>query len=492
MNNINTSRFLRFPLSRYNAVLAVALLLITCSSCKKALLEEPKSLSVGTFYNTAAEVEAAANAIYLPYHGGSNNYAEYFMLLESYSDYCVGRNTYITNYSGMSATNTNRAGGTWTMFYLSIRNANLVIANAPNGKNISQADINKFVGEAKFMRAFNYFQLVKNWGGVPLHTEKNIIVTDVKRSTAAEVYELIISDLLDAEKNLPDVAAVSGRPSKWSAKTLLTDVYLQTGNFAGARDKAGEVISSNKYSLVPISTTDDFQKIYGPDVITTPEEVFYMKYTRQTGLGNYYVMFVNHPANKFHGAGGFFILYTLSTTSYFKNWDNNDKRKGLWYEINLGLGPNTMQNKKFIDPLGPSSTGAGNDHPWYRYADVLMMYAEATSRLGGPTPAAMQALNQVHRRAYGYNPLVPSPIDFNMADYNASNFLDLVIKEYGYEFQIEGKRWTQLVRTGKAPAVILAEKGQNITQKHYLWPIPVSELNFNKALDPIKDQNPGY
>lgn len=393
----------------------------------------------------------------------------------------------------MSTTNTNRSAGTWTMFYLSIRNANLVIANAPNGKAISPENIKRYVGEALFMRAFNYFQLVRNWGGVPLRIEKDMVNIDLKRSNTQEVYSLIISDLLEAEKSLPDVAAVSGRPSKWSAKTLLADVYLQSGDFTGARDKAQEVMNSNKYSLIPVSTSDDFQKIFGPDVITTPEEIFYLKYTRQNSLGNTYVMYLNHPSNKFHGAGGYFVVYSLSSTSYFNNWDNNDKRKGLWYGVNLGLGPNTIQNKKFIDPLAPGASGAGNDMPFYRYADVLMIYAEASARVaGGPTEAAMNALNQVHRRGYGYAPGAPSPVDFKVSDYNGAAFLDLVMKEYGYEFQLEGKRWHQLNRSGKAPQIIQAEKGLTIAPKHYLWPIPVSELNFNKALDPIKDQNPGY
>ncbi len=490
-NNNKSNYFAKHFLKSWNAIIAVFLLMIILGSCEKALVEEPKFLSGETFYNTVEEVEGAVNAIYPPYNS-SFSLADYISISESYSDYLVGRNTFFGDFQGLTTTNTSRTAGAWDQFYLSIRNANLVINLAPQGKNISQADIDKYVGEAKFMRAFAYFQLVKNWGGVPLRVETNMLDVDLKRSTAQETYDLIIADLLDAEAKLPETAAVAGRPSKYAAKTLLADVYLQTGNYTGARDKAGDVISSNKYALVPIKTVDDFQEIFGPDVVTTSEEIFYTKGTRQSGLGTPFVMHVNHSSTGFHGAGGWFILYSWSTTPYYTGWDDNDKRKELWYPLDMGLVGKTMMNKKFIDPLAPSSSGAGNDLPWYRYADALMIYAEAEARIEGPTAEAMEALNQVHRRGYGYDPKTPSPVDFKLADYNASSFLDLVVKEYGYEFQLEGKRWSELKRTGKAQEIILAMKGITIAPKNYLWPIPISEMNFNKALDPVKDQNPGY
>ena len=68
----------------------------------------------------------------------------------------------------------------------------------------------------------------------------------------------------------------------------------------------------------------------------------------------------------------------------------------------------------------------------------------------------------------------------------------MVLQERGYEFDLEGKRWSDLKRTGKATEIILAVKGKTVAPKNYLWPIPVNEFNFNKAMDPAKDQNPGY
>lgn len=112
---------------------------------------------------------------------------------------------------------------------------------------------------------------------------------------------------------------------------------------------------------------------------------------------------------------------------------------------------------------------------------------------GNATTEAMEAVNQIRRRAYGYDPLVSSEVDYKLADYaSADKFRDLVIKERGYEFQLEGKRWLELKRTGKAKQVIKAEKGYDIDEISFLWPFPVDEINYNTALDPAQDQNPGY
>ncbi|MFC5410468.1 RagB/SusD family nutrient uptake outer membrane protein [Larkinella bovis] len=463
-------------------------------ACEDALKEEPKSLVVETFFNTAAEVETAASAIYSPLR--NTNMSVYEATLESQTDYAFGRGSWapLSDFQGFNDANITRVAGLWNTFYLSIRNANLVIRSAPKGAAISPADVAKYVGEAKFMRAFNYFQLVRNWAGVPIRTEANMDDIDLKRSTAEEVYALILADLKEAEASLPDNPAVAGRPTKWAAKTLLADVYLQLGQFAEARDKADEVIKSNKFSLVPVVTKEDFQtKVWGPDLVSTSEEIFYLKYARQVSQGNYMLWISNHPNTKLFNFGGAYAVYGDASNSVYKAWDDNDLRKKLWDIVDFGLGATTLVSSKFIDTQAVGQNGAGNDDPVYGYSDVLLIYAEAASRAGnGPTAAAMEALNQVHRRAYGKPANAPSTVDYKLADYNAATFWDLVLRERAYEFQLSGKRWLDLKRTGKAKAVILAAKGKNVVDKHLLWPIPVSEMNYNKGLDPAKDQNPGY
>ena len=471
-----------------------AIALITLASCEDLLEEKPKSIVVETFFNTAAEVEAATNGIYTPLR--SNNYTVYETTLECQADYAYGRGSWapLHEYQGFNDANISRVAGLWNAFYLSIRNANLVIANAPKGDAISEADIKKYVAEAKFLRAFNYFQLVRNWAGVPLRTEANMLETDLAKSTPEQVYALITADLTEAEQNLPDKPAMNGRPSKWSAKLLLADVYLNLKQYASARDKADEVIKSGKFSLVPVKTTADFQtNVFGPELVSTSEEIFFFKYTRQIAQGNYMLWITNHPSTGLFNFGGAYVVYGQTTDPFYQAWNEKDIRKGLWNKVNIGLGANTLLSSKFIDKAAIAQNGAGNDDPVYSYADALLIYAEAAAMAeNSVTPAAMEAVNQVRRRAYGLAPTTAAPDDYVATAYTATTFQDLVLQERAYEFHYLGKRWLDLKRTGKLKEVIQKSKNITVADKHLLWPIPNSEINFNKALDPSKDQNPGY
>lgn len=471
------------------------LLILLLTSCNKILVEKPKTVAVENFYNTAQEIESATNAIYEPLR--SNNMVEQIVILDAHTDWGYGRGSRgdYNAMQGFNAANINNAGARWNTFYLAIRNANLVIQNAPNGSSISQEDIDRNVAEAKFLRAFSYFQLVRNWGGIPLRTEENMTERDLAKSSADDVYSLIVADLKYAESNLPEVQTLVGKPTKYAAKTMLADVYLTLGKYPEAAGEANDVIQSNKYSLVPVTGKHDFQwNLFGPTIVTTPEEIFYFKYARQPGQGNWILWVLSHPSTGNFNFGGAYAHYSDATNPFYISWNDNDIRKSLWDKIDFGLGPNTLVSSKYVDPESiEKNNGAGNDLPIYRYADALLIYAEATCMASnGPTAEGVEALNKVHRRAYGKAPDVPSDVDFDIADYNEDTFRDLVLRERAYEFIFEGKRWYDLKRTGKAAEVFLATKGITIAEKAYLWPIPISELNFNKALNPATDQNPGY
>lgn len=468
-------------------------LAVLFSSCEEMLVEEPKSAVEENFYHTADEVETAVNAIYSPLR--TEDHTTYISTLEVHTDYGYGRGSFaqFNDFQGLNTNNINRVAGYWNDFYLSIRNANLVIFNAPNGNSIAQEDIDRYVAEAKFLRAFSYFHLVRNWGEVPLRTEANMRDIELSKSSKEEIYELIIADLLEAEMFLPEEQELLGRPTLFAAKTLLADVYLELERFSEAAGKADEVIQSGKYSLVPVAGTDDFQEIFGPEVITTPEEIFYLKFVRQPGQGNYLPWVFNHPSTGLYSFGGAYAQYSDASDPFYKNWDDNDLRKGLWDMVDFGLGDSTLVSRKFIDQQAIGDNDAGNDLPIYRYAEVLLIYAEASSRAtGGPTAEALEALNQVHRRAFGEDPSIPSSLDYSISGLDEASFLDLILQERSYEFQFEGKRWHTLKRTGKAEEVLMQNRGITIAESHYLWPIPASELEYNLALDPTTDQNPGY
>ncbi|QRR03253.1 RagB/SusD family nutrient uptake outer membrane protein [Dyadobacter sandarakinus] len=478
-----------------NKLIACLMLAAMLSSCSDLLEEKPKSLASENFYNTAAEAKAAVNAIYGPMRSDGGVGINYPAQLEGLADYGNSRGTQtpVSLYQGLDNTNINRVGSIWTSFYQSIRNANLVISNVPKGTAMTDAEKASFVAEAKYLRALTYFAMVRNWAGVPLRTEENMTIADVPRASVADVYALILADALEAEQNLPDNPGEIGRPTKWAAKTLLSEVYLYQEDWASAAARAREVIDSKKYALVEVAVAEDFQKIYGPEVVTTSEEIFYFKFSRQQGFGLVSYAHRKIGPYNYYGPGGVYAQYTDSVTnSVIRNWDFKDLRKPhILYNVDIGLGATSMLFRKYRDPL--ATAGAGNDYPWYRYADLLLFHAEADARAAkGVTAGALESLNKVHRRAYGLNSNAVSATDFKLTDFpTLASFIDKVVQERGYETMYEGKRWNDLKRLGIAKQRILEVKNIVIAEKHMLWPIPNSELLYNKAIS-ASEQNPGY
>ena len=468
--------------------IVIGLMAVLLCSCSDLLKEEPQAIAVETFYNTVGEVEAGVAAIYTPlrdYGCFRNNYSA---MLEVSSDiFQSGRGSWAapSEYQGLNSTNISRVQASWEKFYLSIRNANIVISSVPKAKSLSDNEKNKYIGEARFLRAFTYFQLVRCWGAVPLRDEQNMNELSVPRSSVENVYNLILSDLEFAEINLPEKESVTGHPSKWTAKTVLADVYFYMNKYDKAADKSNEVINSRVYSLIAVSVPDDFEKLYGPAVSSSPEEVFYLKYVEEDPF---------ELALYFHGVGrkyiyqdGYYAMYSNIDYTVYKSWDDKDLRKTYNWYLYDGFDPGTILCKKYNDT---GAIGPRNDLPVYRYADCLLIYAEASCRAAGqPTAEGVEALNKVHRRAYGYPSSQSSPVDFKLTDYSKDSFIELCMKERGYETVGEGKRWLDLVRSGLAVKLVKEHRGQDIAEKHYLWPLPVSELNYNDA---ITDQNPGY
>ena len=469
------------------------LILFTFNSCKDELVEMPRQVVEENFYKNAGDVESAVNATYLPFRSAGFT-ASYTAIVDTENDWGYGRGSrsQYNSWTAFNSTNRNRAQGIWNSFYQAIRNANLVIRNAPTGLPTGQTEINQFVDEAKFMRAYFYFQLVRCWGGVPIRTVDNMEEKDLGRNSADEVYNLIVTDLLEAEAGLPTEQSQLGRPTKYAAKTMLADVYMDMGNYSQARDLAQQVINSGVYSLVPVQTRDDFWNIFGPEILTSSEEIWYIKYSRQQGQGNFMGWIVNHASTELYNFGGAFAHFANARDAFYQNWPDNDLRKALWDFADFGFADSTIVTRKFPDPNAVTRNDIATDFPLYRYAEVLYIFAEADARVaGGPTVEAMELVNQVRRRGYGEDINMPSSLDFDIANYNLDSFIDLVIQERGYEFTFEAKRWFTLKRTGKLAEILLQNRGVTVPEARYLWPIPNSEMNFNDLVNDA-DQNPGY
>jgi hypothetical protein len=414
-------------------------------------------------------------------------------------DYATGQGQYIAvgQYQGLPSSFVANTDAMWAAWYRTINTANIALKYVP-AISMDESQKNALLGQARFLRAYSYYSLVRGWGGVPIRTEPVEAPEGLggKREPVDDVYNLIIEDLKFAETNLPSTQTSAGRPTSGAAKTALADVYLTLEDWANARIKADEVIQSGVYSLVNVKQAADFEQIFGADATTSSEDVFSIKFSRT--LGTFLPAFY-HPATSAYASGGFGTFWGLPTYPLIAQWDSNDLRKSFnlltQYPNKSGV---IVQNDpsrpirfgKFKDMKAQSAQGHGNAVPVYRYPDALLIYAEAASQEnGGPTALALERLNMVHRRGYGYSSTAPSPVDFTLTD--QATFRKIVLMERAYEFLTEGKRWLDLKRTGTVNETIKAAKGIDVAVAHLLFPVPKQEIDNNPDINPA-DQNPGY
>ncbi len=380
----------------------------------------------------------------------------------------------------------------WPTIYESIGRANSLLEKLNDNQNIGEEIKNKAIGEAKFIRAFCYFQLVRIYGEVPLRLEPVTGTDDAGQPLAgkSEIYGQIISDLMVAENYLPARTDNPGRATSGSAKTMLADVYLTLGRFEDAREKSKEIMDSKDvYGYDLISSVD---LLYSPTLLTNDEDIFSLKFSRAIGQGSFLAAYgapMSYP--EVAAVRAFENFAANSEAPLLRDWDNNDLRKelniynttlinGEVVEIEMA-GDYSYLYGKHRDPGEPEETASGVDYYMYRYADVLLIFAETENEINGPTPAAYEAVNIVRRRAYG--------VDMDKTDLEADlppglsqqEFDSLIFRERGYEFMFEGKRWFDLKRTGRWKTVI-PEAGKDIPSS-LDWPFPASEILYNDEID---------
>lgn len=474
------------------------------TSCTKMLEEKPEDqLLSGTFYRTSTDAAAATNAIYAPLRSIDLYGFRWGSMYTAMEDYATGKGQYIPHgqYKGFPSSVIANSDLAWAAFYRTINAANIVLKYVPS-ISMEESQKNALLGEARFLRAFSYFQLVRGWGGVPIKDKPIESPSEIggKRNSLPEVYSFMIDDLKFAETNLPAKQTLAGKPSLWAAKTMLADVYLNREDWTNARMKAEEVIQSGAYSLVRVNQATDFEQIFGADVQTSSEDVFSIKFSRVQNLGTAVPSFY-HPGNSAFAARGYGTFFGFPTYPLLAQWNNNDLRKGFnlltQYPDKTGKIVKTSAAEpirfgKFKDSKAQNEFSHSTAFPIYRYPDALLIYAEAASQEnGGPTPLALERLNMVRRRAYGLDPAIPSAVDFVLTGYTAESFRNLVLTERAYEFLCEGKRWFDLKRTGLVQQTIKAAKGIDVAISHLLFPIPKQEIDNNPDIKP-EDQNPGY
>src|SRR5699024_4118119 len=304
----------------------------------------------------------------------------------------------------------------WDSHYRGIANANLAIAKIPEVE-MDESDKKRLIGEARFLRAYYYFNLVRLFGKVPLILEPVKLDSDQlfpERTSVEEVYSAVVEDLTWVVENsgLP-FDDQSGRVTLGAAKTLLSSVYLTMAGYPLekgsqyyqlARDEAKEVINSGEYYLF-----DSYKDLHSYDTENKGGHIFMVQFDSEIANHNG-LQSVTLPYNRNISAfsaetGGIFAQKEFVDT--YKNGDKRTEEKQFFYGIftsstdrsdTLELG-NWYIYKYFDQEAVSKSASSGMNWPLFRYAVVLLIYAEAENEINGPTSSAYDAINKIRTRA---------------------------------------------------------------------------------------------
>ena len=480
-------------------------LFLIAMGCEK-LEETPKSsLTSGTFYKTKDDLWASTVAIFNILGGGANWNG--FSTVQGYSTF-YGGDDVITRNDLVGVQNKGfgrdfdefRASSSsegviflWQTCFGTIRQSNEVLENYEKVENCPELDRNQCAAIAHFTRAFAYFMLVQTYGGVPIFATNPTSNTFPKRDAVKDVYNFIVEDLQFAENYLPvEWPGEPGKPTVGACKSLLSKVYLtmagwplkQSEYYLLAAQKASEVINSGDYDLMPAFA--DFFKLANNNC---KESIFALQYSVALGFGNHVSGMSSQPSDE----SGWDDFY--AELAFYKRFPAGPRKLATFYDtINVsGMRvPYMMGNTKHpyyrkfrdggideSDPASLSTYDTDRTMPFIRFADILLVYAEAKSMANGsPTESCYWAINRVRNRA-GLQNLTPA--------LNATAFRDSVVQERAWELAGEWQRWFDMVRLEIVEEVSLQRDPEEIptfpvTKESYLCPIPQSEINLNPNL----------
>ena len=477
---------------------------VMMNSCTDMNLIPESNLSPENFFKSE---EDATAAVYGTYSVFTDNdiYNQFWEVLQSQgTDDCEwsgGRTTTNLDKNALDKFeydgNTNLVYSVWIKHYVAVNRSNSAIENISNmGSEQIRDDVRKrLIGEAKFLRALAYFNLVRIYGGVPLVLKQTTSLDglEVPRNTVDECYEQIISDLQEAKSVLPAIGQLPegylGRATKGSASAMLAKVYLTREDYQNVVKETSEVMQMGYKLWKNYADNFDVEKENGQ------ESIFEIQYKRNTpGVsGSNYNGYYRPPFVNINGWVGYGD--DPVTRNHYECYEEGDLRR----DVNVRLYtkeeyPNMSSNyefpcyvNKFQDPspLAVRSQGGENNYPILRYSDVYLMRAEALNAINTSDAEAYECLNVIRRRAFGLNMNEASAIDIKLG-LSKEDFLDIILLERRKEFAFEGQRRFDLVRTHKLKEAMMAQNptiGAVVEEKHYLLPIPVTELDANKLLE---------
>jgi len=482
------------------ALLGLGLLWLGGCGEKYLDLKPNDQVTTQSFYQNESDAVQAATACYAQLNrGGQYNYA-LWGIGEIMSDNSFtggggggdGAEETQLDFFNIPVTNP-MVGRLWGGCYVGIGNCNLVLQKVPGIAVMDETVRKRCLGEAQFLRAKYYFDLVRAFGDVPLVLVPPASPADARRprDPAADVYARIVTDLKAAIPNLPPSYSGTdlGRATKWAATGLLAKVYLTQGNTAEAAIQARAVISGSGKSLWA-NYGDNF-KVANEN---GQESLFEVQYL--SGLNEYIFDGLGFVGNEFFAPRGQGLVpqggygFNVPEKEFADGYEAGDKRRvvTIWspgdaypagsasasQPASLVGSPNGFNCKKwFVGKVNTNVWDSPLNFPVLRLAEMYLILAEAA----GGTSEGFTALNTVRQRA-GLPLATPA---------NTPNFANAVLRERRYELAFEDDRWFDLKRTGRLlnnPALL----AKGIKPYNLVLPIPQSERDANPNLA----QNPGY
>ena len=499
--------------------LALFAMLLVASACNEKGLElvDPGKLSPESYFKTETQVESAVNATYANFQTIGLFTRGWFFMHDLMGGDAAGNPQLeadkVQYWQFSFDSNHGNIGDYWEACYRGINKANFVIGNADRINEIPEGQLsteqkNKYIAEAKFLRALYYFLLVTRWGDIPLITDIPESADGFPKSPKDEVYNLIVSDLQTAATDLLDKSAEDvGRANKQAASALLGKVYLYQEEYDLALAEFQKIYG--QYQLA-----ENFYDNFMDETEHTSEYIFDIEYDETLGAGNIW----GGPAGNGQNEA------TLRGQEYgWNDWFNTYPADGLLAEyepgdirfdqtfytdgdlfegdpqqrtIRTGAVPDPVPATEIYIPLERKAAwrkyqnyykrlneniNSSINFKYLRYADVLLMMAECENqRAGGNQEAAIGYINEVRERA---------KVDLLSSGLSKEQVFDAIVHERRVELAGEQSRFNDLIRWGMA-ATELAGQGFQ-AGKHELWPIPAREIASNPAITEA-DQNPGY
>ncbi|HEY4337425.1 MAG TPA: RagB/SusD family nutrient uptake outer membrane protein [Puia sp.] len=481
-----------------NKLIILFLLPALVSGCKKYLVEQPSGILVGnvavsTVDGLNAQLAGAYSTVIGDWGNGFASAGPIGMSMggDDVTTHPGLNKEEFREFDLFAVTSFNsRLLPLWNGLYKTIQSSNNIITNYSKVKG-DKGSTDQIAGEAYFLRAFSYYYLVRYWGKVPLITtaDYNPSLLTVSRSATTDVYKLIETDLQQAEQLVADAKVAAGRVNKGTVKAYLADVYLtesgwplkDNSKLALAAAKAKEVIDNKAaYGF------DLFQGGYGLIFAGgTVEDVFTLFTDNNTNSNHFYGM-SGMPGDE-NGWDDY-----CSEINFFNNFPAG-ARKDAVFLTSVTVGGNTISWPNFIihhpyyqkfkiqTGANPLDYSSASPIILMRYAEVLLLYAEAQAAGGTPNAAAYAAVNAVRERAG----LADLPAGLSSAD-----FVKAVIDERGWEFACEWHRWFDLVRTetvgtansNRDPREV-PMKGDPNNKANWLMPVPSTDASINPNLN---------